>query len=226
MTLVPFPYIYLQVLTWSSSLVIDRLRDGYDGQRVAISFIYFDYRDQGGQSQENVVASLLRQIASHKSVLPVSLDELCTKFRDRNRKPQIQDLELALLHVCQDFDQVFIAIDALDECDEEMRRKTFLPFLAKLQQTPRIRLFITSRPHLEDIRKALDPALQVKVQASDADLRKYLRKRIEESGNADIIDEDFRQHLIETVAKGAQNMYAEHFLLVAFSWSPSVSPLI
>lgn len=226
MTLVPFPYIYLQVLTWSSSLVIDRLRDDYDGQRVAISFIYFDYREQGGQSQENVVASLLRQIASHKSVLPVSLDELCTKFRDRNRKPQIQDLELALLHVCQDFDRVFIAIDALDECDEAMRRKTFLLSLAKLQQTPRIRLFITSRPHLEDIRKALDPALQVKVQASDADLRKYLRKKIEESGNADIIDEDFRQHLIETVAKGAQNMYAEYFLLVADSWSPSVSLLI
>lgn len=176
MTLVPFPYIYLQALTWSSSLVIDRLRDDYDGQRVAISFIYFDYRDQGGQSQENVVASLLRQIASHKSVLPVSLDELCTKFRDRNRKPQIQDLEFALLHVCQDFDQVFIAIDALDECDEAMRRSSFLLFLAKLQQKPRIRLFITSRPHLEGMRKALDPALQVKVQASDADLRKYLRK--------------------------------------------------
>lgn len=144
------------------------------------------------------------------------------KFRDRNRKPQIQDLELALLHVCQDFDQVFITIDALDECDEAMRRKTFLPFLARLQQNPRIRLFITSRPHPEDIGKALGPALQVKVQASDADLRKYLRKRIEESSNADTIDEVFRQHLIETVAKSAQNTYAEYFLLVAVSCSPSV----
>lgn len=217
MTLVSFPCIYIEVLTWSSSLVIDRLRDDYDGQRIAVSFIYFDYRDQGGQLQENVVASLLRQIASYKSILPVSLDELCTKFRDRNRNPQIQDLELALLHISQDFDQVFIAIDALDECDEAMRRKHFLPFVARLQQTPKIRLFITSRPHPEDIRKDLGPAPQVKVQASDADLRKYLRKRIEESNNADIIDEDFRQHLIETVAKGAQNMYAENFHLVAVS---------
>ena len=146
--------------------------------------------------------------------LPISLVELYTKLREQNGKPQIQDLELALLHVCQDFDQVFIAIDALDECDEAMRRKHFLPFLARLQQIPRIRLFITSRPYPDDIRKALDLTPQVVVQASDADLRKYLRIVIEHSGNADIIDEDFRQHLIKTVAKGAQKMYADHFFAV------------
>ena len=191
------------------------MRDDYVGQRVAIGFVYFDYRDNGSQSLDNVVASLLRQIASQKSVLPKSLVELYSKFKDQDRKPQIQDLELTLLDVCQDFDQVFIAIDALDECDEGMRRKHFLLFLATLQQTPRIRLFVSSRPHPKDIRRALNPAPQVAVQASDADLRKYLRRRIEESDNADIIDEDFRQHLIETVAKRAQKMYAGQFLLVA-----------
>lgn len=158
-----------------------------------------------------MVASLLRQVASQKSGLPTSLVELYTKLREQNRKPQIEDLELTLLNVCQDFDQVFILIDALDECDEAMRRKHFLPFLAILQQTPRVRLFVTSRPYPKDIREALDPVPQISVQASDADLRKYLRRRIEDSGNADIIDEDFRQHLIETVSKGAQKMYANDF---------------
>lgn len=86
-----------------------------------------------------------------------------------------------------------------------------MPFLATLQRTSRIRLFVTSRPYPEDVRKAFDPVPQISVQASDADLRKYLRRRIEDSGNADIIDEDFRQHLIEAVAKGAQKMYANHF---------------
>lgn len=157
-----------------------------------------------------MVASLLRQVASQKSALSIPLVELYTKLREQNRKPQIQDLEFTLLHVCQDFDQVFILIDALDECDEAMRRKSFLDFLVTLQRTSRIRLFVTSRPYPEDVRKALDPVPQISVQASDADLRKYLRRRIEDSGNADIIDEDFRQHLIETVAKGAQKMYANH----------------
>lgn len=88
-------------------------------------------------------------------------------------------------------------------------------FLATLQQNPRIRLFITSRPYPEDIRKTFNPTPQVTVQASDADLKKYLRRMIEDSGNADIIDKDFRQHLIETVAKRAQKMYAVHFPCVA-----------
>ena len=158
---------------------------------------------------ESTVASLLRQVVSQKSVLPKSLN---TKPGEPKLKLQIQDLERILLHICQDFDQVFIPIDALDECDEAMRRKHFLPFLAALQKIPSIRLFITSRPYLEDIRKALDPAPQIHVQASDTDLRMYLRRRIEESGNADIIDEDFKQRLIDTVTKGAQGMYVNRFL--------------
>ena len=162
---------------------------------------------------ENIVASLLRQIASQSSLLPPSLIELHTKFRDQNRGTQIQDLELTLLLVCQDFNQVFIAIDALDECDEIMRQKYFLPFLTTLQQSPRIRLFITSRPYPEDIRNALGAAPQVIVEASDTDLRKYLRRRIEESGNVEVIDEEFRQILIETIAKGAQKMYVDQFSL-------------
>ena len=157
-----------------------------------------------------MLASLLRQVASQKSVLSIPLVELYTKLREQNRKPRIQDLESTLLQACQDFDQVFVAIDALDECDEAMRRKYFLPLLAALQRTSRIRLFVTSRPYPEDIRKALNPVPQLSVQASDADLRKYLRTRIEDSDNADIIDEDFSQHLIETVTKGAQKMYANH----------------
>ena len=184
------------------------MRDDHIGQKVALAFVYFDYRYQGSLSSESIVASLLRQIASQNPELPTSLVELYMKFKDQNRKPQIQDLKLTLLDACEDFNQVFVAIDALDECDESMRRKSFLPFLATLQQTPKIRLFITSRPHPEDIRKALGAAPQVTVEASDADLKKYLRRRIDESANAEIIDEDFRQNLIETVAKGAQKMYA------------------
>ena len=163
------------------------MRDDHGGKTNAIAFVYFDYRDRGSLSLENIVASLLRQVASQGSVLPVSLVTHYTKFIEQNRKPGIQDLELTLLHVSQDFNQIFIAIDALDECDEEMRRKLFLPFLAALQKAPRIRLFITSRPHPEDIGKALGAAPQVTVEASDADLRKYLQKKIEESGSAEIL---------------------------------------
>ena len=170
-----------------------------------------------------MVASLLRQVVSQKPVLPTSLLELYTKFGEQDRRPQIQDLELTLLHVCRDFDQVFIAIDALDECDEATSRKRFLLFLATLQQTPRIRLFVTSRPYPGDIRRAFEPAPQIGIEASDADLRKYLRRRIEDSGSADIIDEDFGQRLVETIAKSAQKMYAHSFLGIVISRKRSIS---
>ena len=208
-------WFYLLSLTQFSSRVIDRLRNDHIGQKTAIAFVYFDYRDQGSQSLESTVASLLRQVVSQKSALPTSLEELYKTLGKQKLRPQVQDFERILLHVCQDFDQVFIPIDALDECDEAMRRKHFTPFLAALQKIPSIRLFITSRPYPEDIRKALDPAPQIHIQASDTDLRMYLRRRIEESGNADIIDEDFKQRLIDTVTKGAQGMYVNRSLLAS-----------
>ena len=158
------------------------------------------------------MASLLRQVASQQPDFPSPLVELYEEFRKQDRKPQLQDLKLTLLNVCQTFDQVFIAVDALDECDEGTRQKHTLPFLGTLQKNPRIRLFVTSRPFPEDIRKALNLAPQITVQASDADLRKYLRRRIEDSANADIIDEDFRQYLIEKITKRARKMYADLFL--------------
>lgn len=199
------------------------MREEYVGQNVAICFVYFDYQEQRSQTPENVVASLLRQVVSQKPVLPPSLLELYTKFGEQDRRPQIQDLELTLLHVCRNFDQVFIAIDALDECDEATSRKRFLLFLATLQQTPSLRLFVTSRPHPEDVRRAFESAPQIVIEASDADLRKYLRKRIEDSGSADIIDEDFEQRLVETIAKGAQKMYAHYFLGTAIFPKRSIS---
>ncbi|KAL9076365.1 MAG: hypothetical protein Q9161_001081 [Pseudevernia consocians] len=187
--------------------IIDRLRYEYVGQKAAIGFVHFDYQDQRSQSPENVIARLLRQVASQHPVLPPSLLELYVKFGKQNPRPQVEDLELTLLDVCQNVDQIFIAIDALDECDERTSRKRFLRFLATLQQNPSIRLFVTSRPYPKDIQKAFDSAPQITVEASDADLRKYLRRRIEDSSSADIVDEGFKQHLVETIAKGAQKMF-------------------
>ena len=137
------------------------------------------------------------------------------KFGKQNPRPQVEDIELTLLDVCQNVDQIFIAIDAPDECDERTSRKRFLRFLATLQHNPSIRLPVTSRPYPKDIQKAFDPAPQITVEASDAGLRKYLRRRIEDSSSADIVDEGFKQHLVETIAKGAQKMYADHFLDIA-----------
>src|SRR5436190_2529599 len=77
-------------------------------QDVAIAFFYFDYRDQDYQSPVNVVASILKQLASHKPMLPSPIAELHGRFEKHQDHPQLQDLETTLLLTCREFRQIFI----------------------------------------------------------------------------------------------------------------------
>lgn len=207
LTCVPFEHkCFRGGLTKYRSLVIDRLRDDFAGQNVAIAFVYFDYRDQDYQSPEYMFASLLKQVALMKPAIPKFIVGIYGKLRDQRKQPQLQDLEKTLLLTCQEFDLVFIAIDALDECDESRYRRTFIQTLTGLQQEPKIRLLITSRFYPQDIRGAFGWAPQITVEANDSDLMRYLSYELENGRAADIIDESFKLEIIDRIASGAQKM--------------------
>jgi len=171
---------------------------------VAVAFFYFNYRSQDYQSPVNVVASLLKQLAAQKSTLPLSILTLYERFKKQRDYPQLQDLENTLLLVVREFSQVFFVIDALDECDAKKQRKPFLRFLKNLERTS-ARVFVTSRPHPEDIKLALSTSLKIKVKASDSDIGKYLAHKIDHDGDTDLIDEQLKDDVI-SIANGAQGM--------------------
>lgn len=185
----------------------DRLRDHFFAQNVAIAHLYLDYRDQERQSPENMAASVLRQLAMAKATIPQPLIELHQRLKGQQRKPQQQDLEQTILAICQDFDRVFIIIDALDECDINVHRTRFLEFLKFLRQKTSVSLFLTSRPYPEDVKKVFEDCAQITIKAEDADLRKYISKEIQRSEAADDIDEDFRREIVEKIVLGARHMY-------------------
>ncbi|KAL9123429.1 MAG: hypothetical protein Q9187_000030 [Circinaria calcarea] len=190
-----------------TSLVIDRLRDDFTNPNTAIAFLYFDYRNQDHQSPDNMLASLLKQVVATGSAIPKAVSEIHEKLGDQQKRPQLQDLEKMLSITCQDFDRVFFVVDALDECDEGRYRRTFMQVLTSLQTAPNISLFVTSRPYLQDIKRTFDSAPQIRIEASESDLRRYLSREIEIGGLTDIIDESFKIEIIERITSGAQKMF-------------------
>lgn len=168
--------------------------------------MYFDYRDQDHQSPEVMVGSLLKQIASVATGFHRSLVELYDNHKSQQKQPPLQELEKALLFSCEDFSQVFIVIDALDESNEAKHRNNILQILTNLQQRPNVRLFITSRFRPQDTTKAFNSAAQILIEANSSDLRKFLSKVVENSAAADIIEEAFKTELVERIARGAQKM--------------------
>ena len=93
-----------------------------------------------------------------------------------DKRLDLQQLESLLLSLC-DFNQTFIRIDALDECNVTTERGMFLSAMQVLQDAS-VKTFITSRPNLEDIKTQLDEVPQVEIVATESDIRRYLEEKV------------------------------------------------
>lgn len=192
-------------LTNFRSLVIDRLREHFSEQDVAISHLYFNYRDQVDQTPEKSIASLLKQLAIAHHTLSKPLLDLYRRFNSQERRPQLQDLEQAFLLACRNFSRVFVVVDALDECDLKYR-KGFLRSLSNLQKDQSLSIFVTSRSYEDHVNQLFGSCPRMKIQARESDLRRYILGEIEESHEIDAIDDDLKTTIVERVVEGAQNM--------------------
>ena len=199
------PYTNLS-LTFFSSLVVDHLKDSLVNTKAAFAHFYFNYQDRDGLSAEIVLRSLLRQLLMFLAKLPKQILELHRRTQSQERPLQLEDLVQALQFICAEFDHTFLVIDALDECAKE-HRKALLRALSRLQMKSSVRIFLSSRPHLDDdIRRAFVAPLQVEIGAADSDLAIYLSMKIDDSDNVDVIDEDFKAEIIVKITQGARQM--------------------
>ena len=96
-------------------------------------------------------------------------------------------------------------IDALDECKKTWRKEV-LRILEGLN-LGLVHLFVTSRPHSHDIKKHFDKTEQVQVEASEADIRTYCYRMMDDNETThELVEGDLRSHIAETLAQNAQGM--------------------
>ena len=99
--------------------------------------------------------------------------------------------------LAKSFDDLYLIIDALDECSTEVR--TVL--IRELKVLPS-KLLVTTRP-IDGIIRQFDGSSIVQIRASDDDLHKYILSRLENSGRLsallrgnDALADDIRQRII------------------------------
>ena len=193
-------------ITQRRSLVIDRLVAFYSCQNVAVAYHYFDFRDQQCQSVEAMLSSLLKQLATAKTELSYHVLELYQKFTRQQRQPKHEDLEEVMVPTCEAFDRVFLIIDALDECSPERRRKV-LEALKRLHEVQSVSIFVTSRPYPGDVKEAFEPFPKIDIEARDPDIRKYVRREIDNNHSLDDTDEEFKEEIVVKMSQKARKMY-------------------
>ncbi|KAL8673746.1 MAG: hypothetical protein Q9168_001853 [Polycauliona sp. 1 TL-2023] len=186
-----------------ASLVIDHLTETLPSDGTAVVHVYLDYREQGHQTFEKVIASLLKQVASALPDIPSAVSALYEKFCERQQSPQLGDLVQALSKSCQNHNMVYIVVDALDEGDSKCREE-FRKHIDDLKGSAKI--FVTSRPYPDDIREAFKHTPQIEIKAHSTDLERYINRQIRDSDMFDDIDDTFQKDIVRKIVRGAQEM--------------------
>lgn len=119
----------------------------------------------------------------------------------------MDELYAVLLDMLESFPQVFFIFDALDECHPETQRKELLPLFNRMGKDG-ICVFLTSRPHPQDIRDAFRDAIQIELSAKDEDIETYIRGKIRENPRArELVDNaGYMEKVISGLTNCAEGM--------------------
>lgn len=155
-----------------TSVVVENLLDkAQQKPDIAVAYIYCDFNRQKEQQAEDLLGSLAQQITEQCQVLPDALKDLYQTYGERG-SPSLKELSSAIASVVPLYSQVFVVMDAIDECQPSSRTK-MLSVLFDLQKEHDINLFATCRP-IPQIADSFSNAPTIKIRADATDVRLYL----------------------------------------------------
>lgn len=163
------------------SIVVAELtsRHPFD-ERIGIAFFYFSFQSEAvAQTPASFLSIIIKQLCRRKTVLSEPLKALHKECSRNDRKPKLAELQDQFRAIVGTFDEVFLVIDALDECSKEVRQQ-LLPYICSLfDQCPgKLKAFVTSRPEL-DIERAFTsagfPMIKVEATKIEEDIAAYVR---------------------------------------------------
>jgi len=157
-----------------SSTVIQDIEAVCEVGSTSMSYFYFDFRDANKQNLDDLVRSLLTQLSARSDPRCDILSHLY-ESHDRGTKQPSDDLLTRCLKQMlsiPDQGQIYIIVDALDECPDSLgipspceRVLQLLKELVELR-LPNLHICATSRPEI-DIRDVLGPLTSCPVSLHD-----------------------------------------------------------
>ena len=150
-------------------------------QTLAIIYFYFDFNDTKKQRHENLICSMIVQLSMQSTNTPEALNTIYSRCQEGQQQPTVADLVLTLQHMLKDFHQMFIVLDALDECTE---REGLLRLIKEIVdwKLEKLHILATSRRE-KDIEEALKPLItgQICIRSAlvNSDIQIHIRERLQ-----------------------------------------------
>ncbi|KAH0536261.1 hypothetical protein FGG08_006856, partial [Glutinoglossum americanum] len=202
------PNLSCTLIYFVRSLIIDEVSRSVNCDDTGVAYIYCDYADREDQTVENMIASLIKQLSLQTTPIPDPVWELYKQCNQGKSRPDLSKIMETLKLLCIEFKQVFIVLDALDECDEQARRS----LLAQLEGLDHSisRCLLTSRHHLLDMEERYGKYPQIEIIAKDQDIHQFLQKKIKEDGGLSEMmksKQALKDEVIGMITSKAMNMF-------------------
>ena len=194
-----------------SSLVIDELSNGIDGNGMAVAYVYCDFSAQNVHSASTVLGSVLRQVVGALAEIPGEVQGAFDRAEEQVdgrelRLPEILDM---LIKSLLSFKRGFICVDALDEFPANHRSQLWSSLQRIVRECPNARLFLTGRPQISAEVEGyfLEEASLVTIEPTSDDIGTYIKERLAEDLVMSAMNTELRLDIWRVIPKMAKGMY-------------------
>jgi hypothetical protein len=167
----------------TSTIIENVCRYCHLNPNLAVVYFYFDFTDVEKQSHEKMARSLVTQLSTQSANMPRALESLFSAKMSGKQQPMANELLATLRQMVQEFDDIFIILDALDECKDRQELLTDIEEMVGWK-SEKLHILTTSRKE-KDIEEWLEPFLndQEKIcihsTLIDDDIRVYVHERLQ-----------------------------------------------
>jgi len=186
----------------TSSLVIDRLCDQSRQGGLAVAWLYCDYNVGQEQTIVNMMGAILKRLVDRK------IPEDIRKAFEEGRRPTLADLMRMLRIAIASLPQVYICIDALDECLPNDLPELLGSLKDIVRESPRTRIFLTGRPHVrEAIQRYFIKAVTIPISPKEEDIRNYVVMRLDKDDTPKAMNNHLRGEILRIILEKMADMY-------------------
>jgi uncharacterized protein YbgA (DUF1722 family) len=177
------------------------------------AYFYFDFNDTQKQDPELMLRSLLCQLVQRSFTVPKGVDALYSSCENGRREPSLHAVLEVTRQAAQEFAQVYLVLDALDECTKRSELMDVLKTVAGWQLN-NVHLLMTSRKEW-DIERSLESYIKeeqtlcLQRDVVDKDIQRYVQQRLSEDTILTKWNKDaaVRQEIEAVLMRGAHGMY-------------------
>ncbi|KAL4875863.1 hypothetical protein BJY04DRAFT_223608 [Aspergillus karnatakaensis] len=195
-----------------ASIIIDHLLQRVKTQKDnGVAYIYCNFRQQHEQSTVDLIASLLKQLASSSAAIQ-RIYNLYLQHKKTQTRPRLYEISELLFATVGEYSKTYFVIDAVDECILPDSSR-FLFEMFSLQKKRNVNILATSRK-LPEILSKFEGRPALEIRAHEDDVKRYLRGRLQAPPSSALKDSDIQDEVVEAIETSVEGIELQHALAV------------